>query len=302
MPRIARLWLAGTSVLVLLSGSSAQSGSATNEKIFPAAGDVKRLEPDNRTVVIRHDAITNYMPAMTMPFKVKDRNELAGVRAGDRISFRLHVTENESWIDRIVRTQPAELSTNGAPANLSTATAPVLRAKHPLLEFAFTNELGQAVTLGGYRGQALAITFVFTRCPIPEYCPQLSKNFQEASRKLLAMPNAPTNWHLLSVTFDPEYDTASVLKAYGERYQYDPGHWSFLTGPADKIAELARQSGLKYERTGAFFNHDFRTLIVNAGGHLQMVFPVSGDLSDAIVTEIIKAAAETNATAQKPPQ
>ena len=74
------------------------------------------------------------------------------------------------------------------------------RAKHPPLDYAFTNELGQPVTLGQFRGKALALTFIFTRCPNSDYCPRLSKNFQEAAEKLRATPGAPTNWHFLSVT------------------------------------------------------------------------------------------------------
>jgi len=116
----------------------------------------------------------------------------------------------------------------------------------------------------------------------------------EASQKLSAMPDAPTNWHFLSVTFDPEFDTPAVLKSYGERYHYAPAHWSFLTGPPDKIAELARQSDVKFEREGSLFNHNFRTLIISANGKLQTVFPIGGDLSDAILGEMLKAAAVTN--------
>jgi len=86
------------------------------------------------------------------------------------------------------------------------------------------------------------------------------------------------------------------LKAYGDSYQYNPKHWSFLTGPADRIGELAREAGVTYQADGGTFNHDFRTLIIDATGHLQMVFPTSGDLSDQIVAEIIKAAAVTNVT------
>ena len=169
-------------------------------------------------------------------------------------------------------------------------------ARHPLLDYKFTNQLGQAVSLSQFHGQALAISFFFTRCPIPEYCPRLSKNFQEASRKLAARPGGPTNWHLLSVSFDTEYDTPPVLKAYAERYHYDPASWSFLTGPSNKVSELARLSGVKVAAEGGLFNHDFRTLIIDGTGHLQMVFPTGGNLSDAIVDELLKAAAVTNFT------
>jgi protein SCO1/2 len=233
------------------------------------------------------------MAAMTMAFKVKDRSEMAGLRAGDEISFRLRVSDTESWIEQIDRI--GFVPVPAAPPGGSPAPEPAqARPRHPLLDYRFTNELGQGVSLGSFRGQALAITFFFTRCPLPEYCPRLSKNFQEASQKLRALPQGPANYHFLSVSFDPEFDAPPVLKAYGERYHYDPAHWSFLTGPADKIAELARLSDVKFEREGVFINHNFRTLIIDAAGHLQTIMPVGGDLGDAIVAEILKASAVSN--------
>jgi protein SCO1/2 len=224
-----------------------------------------------------------------MQFKVKDPKELAGLQRGDEISFRLQVTETESWVEHI-----AKIGTVSLPPIPTPANSPAVRPNHPLLNYKFTNELGQAVSLNDFRGQALAITFFYTRCPLPDYCPRLSKNFQEAQQKLESLPGSPANWHLLSISFDTEFDSPNMLKAYGNNYQYDPKHWSFLTGPADKIGELARQSGASYEFDAGTFNHNFRTLIVDASGHLQMVFPTSGDLSDQIVAEIIKAAAATN--------
>ena len=143
--------------------------------------------------------------------------------------------------------------------------------------------------LGQLRGKALALTFLFTRCPNPDYCPRLSKNFQEAAEKLRATPGAPTNWHFLSVTFDTEYDTPAVLKAYAQRYNYDPAHWSFLTGAPDKIAELARLNDVNFDRDGGFYNHNFRTLIIDPAGALQTIFPMTGDISADIANEILKA-------------
>ena len=93
------------------------------------------------------------------------------------------------------------------------------------------------------------------------------------------MTNVPSNWHFLSISFDTEFDSPEMLKAYGESYQYDPRHWSFLTGPPDKIAELAYASGVTYESDDNTINHNFRTLIVDPQGHLQMIFPTGGNLS-----------------------
>ena len=287
-------WLFTTFVGTAAEPLALPEPSKSNEKSFVARGVVKQLGPGGRTVLVSHEAITNYMDAMTMPFKVRESQELIGLAVGDRISFQLHVTETESWIGQIAKIGTVQLDEASQHA---TTQGPPAAASHPLLAFKFTNELGQAVSLGGFRGQALAITFFFTRCPIPDYCPRLSKNFQEASRKLNSLQGGPTNWHFLSVSFDTEMDSPRVLKAYGEMYHYDAAHWSFLTGPMDKVAELARASDVTFERDGGSFNHNFRTLIIDPAGHLQTVFPTGGNLSDAIVEEILKAVAVKNAVA-----
>jgi protein SCO1/2 len=299
-------------------GVPAESQPA-NVRSFMVRGVVKSLPADGNTVTIAHEAVSNYMDAMTMPFRVRDARELAGLRAGDRVSFRLQVGDAESWIDEVSGagttladpTSAAQASEGSIPAAAATITsqptggdaAPhpespggrAARRRHPLMDYKFTNELGRAVSLGDFQGQALAITFFFTRCPVPDFCPRLSKNFEEASERLAAMTNAPGNWHFLSFSFDPDHDTPAVLKAYGERFRYDARHWTFLTGPVDKLSELAAESDATFERDGSFFNHNFRTLIIDAAGHLQTVFPIGGNFSDAIVSEILKAAAVTNA-------
>ena len=272
--------------------TATSSPPATNLS-FIAKGTVRELRPNDQAVLIAHDAISNYMPAMTMSFKVRQTNELAGLGVGNEISFRLWVGAEESWIDQIAKTGKRDAPT-GAPNGPATGTVSPTTNRQALLDYQFTNQLGQAVSLSQFKGQALAITFIFTRCPIPEYCPRLSRNFAEAAQKLRALPEAPTNWHFLSVSFDPAFDTPEVLQAYAGSYHYDPKHWSFITGAPDKIAELAQASEVTATRDGSFYNHNFRTLIINANGELQMSFPVSGNLSDAIVTEMLKAAAVTN--------
>ncbi len=262
--------------------------STNTTRTFTAHGVVMDLKPAEQIVVIRHEAIADYMAAMTMPFKAKHPGELASLQRGDAITFRLEVTDTSSSVDEIVKTGTTTLKLPRVAGGDPKTNAPAAMAHtHPLLDYKFTNELGQAVSINDFRGQALAITFFYTRCPLPDYCPRLSKNFQEASAKLKARADAPTNWHFLSVSFDPQFDTPAMLKAYADSYQADPAHWSFLTGPADKIADLAHAAGLTYQYEDGSFTHDFRTLILDANGHLQMVFPTSGDLSGQIVDQII---------------
>jgi len=265
----------------------------TTARTFSARGVILEINTNSAQVTIQHEAISGYMDAMTMPFKVKDAASMAGLQPGNQITFQLHVSADESWVDHFQKIGAVSLPAN---TNRNLQVEPITpRADKSLLDYKFTNELGQAVSIHDFRGQALAITFFYTRCPLPEYCPRLSKNFEEAMQKLEAKAGAPTNWHFISVSFDPEADTPQVLKNYGKFYKYDPAHWSFFTGPKQKIAALAAGSGIKYETQGGTINHNFRTLIIGPEGHLQMVFPTSGDLSDQIVSEILKATATKQA-------
>jgi protein SCO1/2 len=258
--------------------------TAVGIRTFEAHGVVLAVKPESRQVVIRHEAISNYMAAMTMPFRAGNPEELPGLTRGDEVTFELHVTATQSWVDHLMKTGEVALPVEASPASPATNAS-----EKWLLDYKFTNELGRAVSFNDFRGQALAITFFYTRCPLPDYCPRLSRNFEEASEKLEQMTNLPANWHFISVSFDPEFDTPQMLKNYGESYHYDPRHWSFLTGPPDKIAELAHASGVQYEAEEGTINHNFRTLIVDTQGHLQTVFPISGDLSEQIASEIIQA-------------
>jgi protein SCO1 len=280
--------------LLLLAGAQSAENLCAQDataavRTFTAHGVI--LEINSAQVVIRHEAIAGYMGAMTMPFPVKSPDVLNGLARGDMVDFQLHVTDAESWVDRFQKTGAVSLDEDKKPGRSTLEPVSAARPEKSLLDYKFTNELGQAVSFNDFRGQALAVTFFYTRCPLPEFCPRLSKNFQEASEKLERMTNAPANWHFISVSFDPEFDTSEMLRNYGQGYHYDPAHWSFFTGPTEKIAELAHSVGVQYQTDDGTINHNFRTLIVNADGHLQMIFPTTGDLSDQIVSEIIKAAA-----------
>jgi protein SCO1/2 len=266
---------------------SAPSATTNSIKTFEARGVVREIKSDQRSIIIRHQEIPGYMAAMTMPFNITNAQDLAGIAKGDEITFHLHVTDEQSWIDSI---RKVGLGSSTNPVAVTTNLAPRSASAHPLRDFTFTNQLGQPVRLNDFKGQALAITFFFTRCPVPDFCPRLSKNFEEASHKLAAMPDAPTNFHFLSVSFDTAFDTPQILKAYAERYHYDSNHWSFITGPQDKITELAKFSDVTFDPDGGLFNHSFRTLIIDAQNRLQMSFPIGGNLSDAIVSEMLKAA------------
>ena len=249
------------------------------------------MEAGGRTVIIQHEEIPNYMPAMTMPFTVKDTNELGGLAAGDALSFRLNVTEDQSWIDRLRRIATA--STNEAAARQPVRQ---VREVEPLKEgdllpdYRFTNELGRAVSLSDFRGKALSLTFIFTRCPLPEFCPLMSKNYSAVEKQLAALPNAPTNWHLLTISFDPHFDTPEVLRNYARQFRQDPGRWSFLTGAMIDIDAITEQFELPVVKQGANWEHKLRTAIIDVNGRIQKIFLGNQWTAGELVPEIVKAA------------
>ena len=271
------------------AGSNAVS---TNQRVYQAKGVVIAVKPREKSVEIKHEEIPNFMPAMTMPFDVKDTNELAGLAPGDSVSFRMIVTDTEGWIDQIKKT--AAPVTNSPP---TTGPFRLVREVEPLgvgdalPEYHFTNQFAQPLSTTQFKGGPLAITFLFTRCPFPTFCPLMANHFSDAQQKLLALANAPTNWHLLTVSFDPDFDKPAILKNYAERYKYDPAHWSFATGALIDITALAEQVGLTFwhDDTGSI-SHNLRTVVVDASGRLQKILVGNQWTSDELVTEMVKAA------------
>jgi protein SCO1/2 len=286
------LLLAVTLAALVTSCSAPKSGPASAAPLEPRAyagkGIVREVRPDGRSVVIQHEAIPNYMAAMTMPFRVRETNDVAGVKPGDEVSFRLFVAADESWIDQVVRTGRSSATvTNTAAAGPTHAPGGFYLSDIP--DFALTNEFGQPLSLRSFRGRAMAMTFFFTRCPLPEYCPRLTKNFYGAIEKLKTMPNGPTNFHFVSISFDP-FDAPLLLRSYGRQYRYDSNHWTFVTGDNAQIKELARGFGVGATPESGVFNHGFSTAIFDATGKLQNMWPIGGDMTDQIVTEIVKGA------------
>jgi protein SCO1 len=272
---------------------SAAAPPATHQEIFQVKGVVLEVKPEEKTVTIKHEEVPGYMPAMTMPFEVKDTNELAGLEAGDPVSFRMIIAGLDGWIDQIHKTGP---KTNTPP---TTGRFRRVRDVEPLKEgdllpeYRFTNQLGQAFSTAQFKGEALAITFLFTRCPFPTFCPLTAENFTETQRKLLARTNGPANWRLLAISFDPEFDTPAVLKAYAELHNYDPRHWTFATGALMDVTAIAEQSGEVFWRdeAGGGISHNLRTVVIDASGRVRKFFAGNQWTPDELAAEMVKAAA-----------
>jgi protein SCO1 len=236
------------------------------EQRFHVRGEVRGLEADS--IRIKHEEIPNYMAAMTMPFEVRNAALLRGLRVGDEIGFELVVTKDDSWIASIQK-----LSESAAPASatlLNAVEAQPLQSGETVPDFILTNQRGEPVRLSDYRGKALLVTFIYTRCPIPNFCPLMSKNFASLQERL--QKRFPGKFQLLSVTIDPAFDTPAVLKEYAARYSRNDSTWTFATGSPEQTDAVGALFGLIQEREGGLINHDLRTALIGPDGRLVHVW------------------------------
>ncbi|MEN9546620.1 MAG: hypothetical protein RLZZ356_1352 [Verrucomicrobiota bacterium] len=268
---------------------------------YSVRGVVRRVEPERRSVVVKHDEIPGFMPAMTMPFDVKEPKELQGLKPGDRITFRMLVTTNDGWIDHIQVVGSDTNATATPPPVRITSSVPLLEAGSMLPDYTLTNELGKVIRLSDFRGQVLAFTFIFTRCPYPDFCPRMTDLFGRAQKTLAGQPEAPKNLRFLSISFDPEHDTPELLRAYAERQHYDPAQWTLATGAWDQLEPLTGHFGLIFGRDvpPEKMEHNLRTVVVRPSGQIQAVLPSNEWQLEDLLREI-RAAASSASPAQKP--
>jgi protein SCO1/2 len=295
--------LAVVSCARMRSEASPQAAGPKNPvRVFQVRGEVKEIHPEAPGAVIRHEEIPGYMPAMTMWFDVKDPAELTGLQPGDQVTFRLVVTEQDGWVEGLTKTGTAAAPSPRTPHVRVVREVEPLEVGDLMPDYRFTNELGRAISLREFSGRAYALTFIFTRCPFPNFCPRMTHHFAEAARLLRERPGAPTNWHLFSISFDVDFDTPERLHAYAKLHRYDPAHWSFLTGAIIDIDAITEQFGLMFTRdeSGVNFSHTLRTVVVDAAGRVQRIFIGNEWPAEELAEELLRAAQARPPEAARP--
>ncbi len=261
----------------------ASAAAASEVRHFDGTGTVQSVDPLQHSAIISHEAIPTYMAAMTMPFQFTDGLDLNVLERGDRLRFRLAITETRAWIDRFEKIGHVSLPPP-PPAPKTDA-----RIGAPPPDVNLKDQDGRTFLLSELRGQAVALTFIFTRCPYPEMCPRLSRQFADAQRALLSsLPDA--KWLLLSVSIDPDYDTPTRLAAYADTFGADPKHWRFATGSRAAIENLSTWFGLETIRAeGPTLNHTLRTAIIAPSGEVQNIFSGTDWQPDDVIAGLQRA-------------
>lgn len=279
------------SVVIVALGMLAAGCSSEPEERYELRGRVVAVDKDRKRLTVEHEEIPGYMPAMTMPFRVKDAWVLDAAAPGSEISGDLVVAGKGSWLERVTVT--SESGRPSLPSRVEGATEPVVGEPAP--EVALVNQLNERVSLDRYRDKAVALTFIYTRCPLPDYCPLMTDNFLEAKRTLDADPRLARSTQLLSISIDPEFDTPEVMRGYGERVTGGaiPANWEFLTGTPDEVRRVAERYGLVYEEDGDEVIHTLRTAVIAPDGTLVAVLRGNEWKPDDLVAEIRIAVART---------
>ena len=250
--------------LVALAACGQRAGNAQR---YELKGTVISVDRRGETVTVAHQEIPGYMEAMAMPFKPKDNWVLDQAQPGNRIQATLVVDGLRSWLEDVVITQETT-------DNTATGSATEPQPGDAVPDFTLTNQDGKRIALGDYRGRALVVTFIYTRCPVPDYCPLLTNHFAAISQALKGDAALYDQTHLLSVSVDPEYDTPKVLREYGAKYMgaTDFRHWEFAMGKADEVKKLATWFGLQYWPEGGQIVHSLRTAVIAPDGKLVKLY------------------------------
>jgi protein SCO1 len=226
--------------------------------------------PENGVLRIAHDDIPGYMPAMTMAFAVGEAGSPA-VAAGDRVRFSLRVAPDGVTAERIAvvgRAAPAVTRAGGAIARLSRGDA--------LPAISLVDEEGRRVTARDFLGRTTFVTFVYTRCPLPEFCPAITSRFKQLQAALAKDQALARKARLLSVTLDPAYDTPAVLKDYARAIGADPARWSFASGDPAEVLKVARAFSVYVEQNGAILDHTLATALVDENGQVREIWRGNG--------------------------
>ncbi len=235
---------------------------------YEASGRIVSLGADRHSVIIEHEEIPGFMPAMTMPFSLKDPALLNGLGPNDVVRFTLVVTERDSWISRMEKRGHEEKPRESGRAT-GTKTKSVLKVGEVVPYFSLTNQDGHVVSPEDFRGKPLAITFIFTRCPLPDYCPRFTGNFVAVQKQL--SPRFGDRFRLVSISIDPAHDTPKVLKDYGRQVGADFRSWSFLTGSEDEVERAASHFDVNFVEEAGAITHSAACAVVTASGRLYKI-------------------------------
>jgi protein SCO1 len=238
-------------------------------KEYELTGQILSVKPERSEVVVRHDDIKGFMPAMTMPYKVQDPALLMGRKPGDLFKATLVVGEVDAYLSSLNVTGHQPLDSAAPVADQPRILSP----GEPVADALLVDQGAKPRPLSSLRGHRVALTFVYTRCPLPDYCPLMERQFVEVQQRIKANPKL-ADVRLVTLTLDPEFDTPAVLRPHALDVGADPAVWSYVTGEPNEVRRFAEQFGVHYEidQTNKWqLIHNLRTAVIDPEGKVVKI-------------------------------
>jgi protein SCO1 len=287
-------------VLIVSACSSSRMSSSTSTPTsnnpeasssaqrYEVKGKVVSVDQPNHKVTIDHEEIKGYMEKMTMPFTLLEDWVYPELKPGALIQATLVVDQGRSWLENPVVSNVAD--PNLVSKTEDSGVEPAAGTETP--DFALVNQDGKKISFKQYRGKALVMTFIYTRCPLPDYCPLMTQNFVAINRELQGKPSLRDKTRLLSVTVDPDYDKPNVLRDYGAHFSGSDNEgfkrWEFATGNPTQIKSVAQFFGLNYWQEKDQIIHGLRTAIITPDGKVVKVYRGNDWKPEDVVKELEK--------------
>ncbi len=242
-------------------------------KSYHLAGVIRKVNAEAGEVTIAHEAIPGLMPAMTMPFHVKNKGELEDVREGDKVEATLKFHPDRSELEGLTVTEQApspamKLHVDGGKVELRPAL-PRLTPGQEVPDFAMTDQDGKSLKLSDLRGEVVVLTFIYTRCPLPEFCPKMDRKFNDLASMIASVKGRSDQVRLLSISFDPEHDTPEVLRSHAELRGARPPLWRFAVASHEELRKVAEPLGLVYGPRPNEIAHNLSTAVIGPDGRLS---------------------------------
>lgn len=273
------------------SSPEIQQSASPNYTVYHLRGKVVSTDSASGEVTLNHEAIPGFMDAMTMPYKLKDPNILSELHPGDTITADVLVSQNadaDVLLDHIV------VIAQGKPDYKPAVFYHVPAPGDTVPDFRLRNQDGRTIHLAQFRGKALLITFIYTRCPLPNFCPLVTHNFAVIDKQLAASPSLYGKTHLLCVSFDPEHDTPARLRAYGAEYIGSDAkgafsHWDFGVPSQPELLEMAKyfDVGVTHGANDTI-THTLSTTLIDAHGKVAQFYPGNDWTPEQVVADVKK--------------
>ena len=238
---------------------------------YPVEGQVIGVSAEHTQLTIAHKDIPNFMPAMTMAYFVRNPHELDGLAPGDLATATLVADGSEIYLKNIKKTGHAALPAGAHPVKAMDVMNPGDTVPDDVL----IDETGAPRKLSEWRGNALAVTFIYTRCPMPDFCPLMDRQFGAVQQAVGSDPALKDRVHLVSITFDPSHDTPAVLQTHAKGLHADPRVWTFLTGAPDAIDHVAERFGVSVtheDDPAQTITHNLRTEVIDPKGRVATIY------------------------------